>query len=103
MKKIISRKYNKEVYTFYLNEHVNYITKKFEKYISVKTPKNFLGYEGLILLQKKSDIDIKLELQSGKNEVELYQAYSVDRYIPKYILKKIQKKMIYLNNKINTL
>ena len=79
MKKIIKRKYNKETYTFYLNENLNHFTNEIEKSIVVRTPENSLGY------------------------VNTYEAYATTRYIPKWILKQVEKKMLYLNDKIDTL
>ena len=103
MKKIIKRKYNKETYTFYLNENLNHFTNEIEKSIVVRTPENSLGYVNTIMLHKKNDLEIKLELQNGAKEVNIYEAYATTRYIPKWILKQVEKKMLYLNDKIDTL
>lgn len=77
---ICTRKYNKEEYKFYLNEP-SYVGEKgvcgieLEPYVSVETPENGLGYSDTVLLN------------NGK-------AYTLHRYLPLWILKKIEKKMI---------
>ena len=77
---ICTRKYNKEEYKFYLNEP-SYVGEKgvcgieIEPYVSVETPKNCFGYSDTVLLNR------------GK-------AYTLERYLPLWILKKIEKKML---------
>ncbi|MBO7714523.1 MAG: hypothetical protein J6S85_13185 [Methanobrevibacter sp.] len=77
---VCTRKYNKEEYKFYINEP-SYTGERgccgieLEPYISVITPKNGFGYTDTILLSH------------GK-------AYTLERYLPLWILKKIEKKMV---------
>lgn len=77
---VCTRKYNKEEYKFYLNEP-SYVGEKgifnveIEPYVSVETPENCFGYSDIILLNR------------GK-------AYTLERYLPRWILKKIEKKML---------
>lgn len=77
---VCTRKYNKEVYKFYLNEP-SYVGEKgicgieLEPYVSVETPENYFGYSDTILLNR------------GK-------AYTLERYLPRWILKKIEAKML---------
>ncbi len=79
---ICTRKYNKEEYKFYLNEP-EYEGEKgvcgieIEPYVSVETPKNSFGYTDIVLLSHD-------------------KAYTQQRYIPFWILKKIEKKMIQI-------
>ena len=84
--KIYTRKFNKETYTFYLNEP-SYAGEKgccgieLVPYISVTTPENGFGYTDTILLSS-----------SGK-------AYTLHRYLQPWILKRIEAIMIELNKK----
>lgn len=77
---ICTRKYNKEEYKFYLNES-SYIGEKgvcgieLEPYVSVETPANAFGYTDTVLLNH------------GK-------AYTLERYLPRWILKKLEQKML---------
>ena len=77
---ICTRKYNKEDYKFFLNEP-EYAGEKgvcgieIEPYVSVKTPENCFGYSDTVLLNK------------GK-------AYTLNRYLPRWILKRVEKKML---------
>ena len=79
---LCTRKYNKETYVFYLNEP-SYAGARgccgveITPYISVVTPENGFGYTDTILLNH------------GK-------AYTLERYLPPYILKQIEHKMIEL-------
>lgn len=79
---ICTRKYNKEEYKFYLHEP-SYVGEKgccgveITPYISVETPDNGLGYTDTVLMNY------------GK-------AYTLNRYLQPWILKKIEKKMIEL-------
>lgn len=76
---ICTRKYNKEEYKFYLNEP-EYVGERgvcgieIEPYVSVKTPDNGFGYSDTVLMNNG-------------------QAYTLYRYLPFWILKKIEKKM----------
>ena len=77
---VCTRKYNKEDYKFFLNEP-EYVGEKgvcgieIEPYVSVETPENCFGYSDTVLLNK------------GK-------AYTLNRYLPRWILKKIEQKML---------
>ena len=78
---VCTRKYNKEEYKFYLNEP-SYVGEKgifnveIKPYVSVETPENCFGYSDTILFNNH-----------GK-------AYTLERYLPRWILKKIEQKMI---------
>ena len=77
---VCTRKYNKEEYRFYLNEP-DYVGElgvcgiEIEPYVSVETPENAFGYTDTVLLNR------------GK-------AYTLERYLPLWILKKIEQKML---------
>lgn len=77
---VCTRKYNKEEYRFFLNEP-EYVGElgccgiEIEPYISVETPVNTFGYTDTVLLNR------------GK-------AYTLERYLPLWILKKIEQKML---------
>lgn len=77
---VCTRKYDKEEYKFYLNEP-DYAGEKgccgieITPYVSVETPENGFGYTDTVLMQHG-------------------EAYSLYRYLPKWILKKISEKMI---------
>lgn len=71
---LFTRKYNKETYKFYLNKGVGCFG-IYSEYISVETPENCLGYKDIILFNK------------GK-------AYTLNRYIPNWILKKITETIV---------
>ena len=79
---VCTRKYNKEEYRFYLNEP-DYVGEKgicgieVTPYVSVETPENGFGYSDTVLMN------------NGK-------AYTIHRYLPLWILKKIEKKMIQI-------
>ena len=76
---VCTRKYNKEEYKFYLHEP-DYVGEKgicgieVTPYVSVETPENGFGYSDTVLMN------------NGK-------AYTIHRYLPLWILKKIEKKM----------
>ena len=78
---LFSRIYNKEEYKFFLNEP-EYEGEKgvlgitLTPYVSVETPDNGFGYPDTILLSEGN----------GK-------AYTLHRYLPPWILKKIEKRM----------
>lgn len=81
------RKYNKEEYRFYLNEpeykgEKGIFGYEIEPYVSVETPENCFGYSDTVLIS---------------NGV----AYTQHRYLPRWILKKIQDKMIQIMNDYN--
>lgn len=74
------RKYNKEEYKFYLNEpeHVGekgILGIEIQPYVSVETPENSFGYTDTVLMNNN-------------------KAYTLHRYLPLWILKKIEQKMI---------
>lgn len=76
---VCTRKYNKEDYKFYLHEP-DYVGEKgicgieVTPYVSVETPENGFGYSDTVLMNNG-------------------QAYTIHRYLPFWILKKIEKKM----------
>lgn len=76
---VCTRRYNKEDYKFFLNEP-DYVGEKgicgieVEPYVSVETPENGFGYSDTVLMDK-------------------WGAYTIHRYLPKWILKKIEKKI----------
>lgn len=69
---ICRRKYNGDEYVFYLNGTTSCVTDEHDVYLSCDTPKNGLGYEDVVL---HSLVDCT--------------AYSLYRYHPKWILKRI--------------
>ena len=77
---VCTRKYNKEEYRFYLNKP-DYVGEKgicgieITPYVSVETPENAFGYSDTVLMSH------------GK-------AYTLHRYLPLWILKKIEQKML---------
>ena len=71
MKLLLTRRYNKETYDFYLDENAN------GKYIMVKTPENSFGYTDTIILSQGL-------------------AYTLHRYLPNWILNRIEAKMLEL-------
>ena len=79
---VCTRKYNKEEYKFYLHEP-DYVGEKgvcgieIIPYVSVETPENCFGYFDTVLMS------------NGK-------AYTLNRYLPLWILKKIEQKMIQI-------
>ena len=78
---VCTKKYNKEEYKFFLNEP-EYEGEKgvlgitITPYVSVETPDNGFGYPDTVLLSEGN----------GK-------AYTLHRYLPPWILKKIEKRM----------
>ena len=77
---ICTRKYNKEEYKFYLNEpeytgEIGLLGLPIEPYVYVETPENGFGYSDTVLIRNG-------------------EAYTLHRYLPRWILKKIEKKMI---------
>ena len=76
---VCTRRYNKEDYKFYLHEP-DYVGEKgicgieVTPYVSVETPENGFGYSDTVLMNNG-------------------QAYTIRRYLPFWILKKIEKKM----------
>lgn len=71
---LFTRKFNKETYKFYLNEGIGCFG-IYSKYISVETPENSLGYTDTVLFNKGT-------------------AYTLHRYLPKWILKQITQILI---------
>lgn len=80
-----SRKYNGEEYKFFLNEP-EYPGEKgvcgieITPYVSVETPENCFGYPDTVLLNKTN------MLSDGR-------AYTLYRYLPKWILRGLEKQM----------
>lgn len=76
---VCTRKYNKEEYKFYLDEP-EYVSEKgvcgieIAPYVWVETPENGFGYSDTVLMYDD-------------------MAYTLHRYLPRWILKKIEKKM----------
>lgn len=82
-KELMKRKYNGEVYTYYLHEHDGsdgILGVPQYSYVSCETPDNGLGYTDTVLLN---------------NGI----AYTLHRYLQPWILEKIRKKMSVLENK----
>ena len=81
---VCTRKYNKGEYKFYLNEP-DYVGEKgilgmeIKPYVSVETPENSFGYSDIILMHKTMPDKV--------------YCYSIHRYLPRWILKKIEKKI----------
>ena len=80
---ICTRKYNKEEYKFFLNEpeyvgELGIFGYELEPYISVETPANAFGYTDTVLISCAGT------------------AYTQYRYLPHWILKKIEQKMLNL-------
>lgn len=77
---VCTRKYNKGTYKFFLNEP-SYIGERgvcgieLEPYVSVSTPENCFGYSDTVLLNH------------GK-------AYTLERYLPRWILNRLEKRML---------
>ena len=76
---LTTRSYNKEKYTFYLSRFYSKFDKLYYYKIIVETPSNSLGYTDIVMLDSR-----------GK-------AYTMNRHLPKYILKGLEKqiKMYY--------
>lgn len=71
---LFTKNYNKETYTFYLNKGVGCFG-IYSEYISVETPQNCFGYPDIVLFNKGS-------------------AYTLHRYLQKWILKSITETLI---------
>jgi hypothetical protein len=91
---VCTRKYDGEEYKFFLNEP-EYVGEKgvcgieLEPYMSVETPENCFGYSDTVLLNRGI-------------------AYTLNRYLPRWILKKVEQKMLDIMqnmgyNTINTI
>lgn len=77
---VCTRKYNKEEYKFFLNEpeyegELGVCGIEIEPYVHVETPENGFGYSDTVLTRNG-------------------EAYTLHRYLPRWILKKIEKKML---------
>lgn len=77
-----TRKFNGEEYKFFINKP-EYVGEKgvcgieLTPYVSVETPENCFGYPDTILLYDGT-------------------AYTLHRYLPKWILKRVEHKMLQL-------
>ena len=77
---VCTRKYDGEEYKFFLNEP-EYAGEKgicgieLDPYVSVETPENCFGYSDTVLLNRGT-------------------AYTLNRYLPRWILKKVEQKML---------
>ena len=92
---LFTRKYNKEVYSYYLNApsyagETGILGIEITPYISVVTPANCFGYTDTVLLNHYYDTDLKQTM---------FKAYTLNRYLAPWILKKIESKMIELTKK----
>ena len=76
MQKILlfKRKFNGETYKFYINKGIG-VFGVYSEYVSVETPENDFGYSDTVLFN------------NGK-------AYTLHRYLPKWILNSITKVLI---------
>ena len=92
IKELCAIKIEGEVYTFYLNESISYTTGNTNYYISCETPENAFGYPDIVLLDKNA-----WEVIDGKR-VYNPRSYTLHRHLPNWKLKKIQDKMIKLDN-----
>ena len=76
---VCTRKYNKEEYKFFLNEpeyagELGVCGIEIEPYVHVETPENGFGYSDTVLIRNG-------------------EAYTLHRYMPRWILKKLEQKM----------
>ena len=87
---VLTRKYAGENYYYYLNKpeytgETGVCGMPITPYISCITPENSFGYTDTVLLNTDNE---------GNKT-----AYTLHRYLQPWILKKIEKKMILLENK----
>lgn len=71
---LFTRKFNKEIYKFYLEKGIGCFG-IYSEYVSVETPVNDFGYTDTILFN------------NGKG-------YTLNRYLPKWIMKKITETLV---------
>lgn len=71
---LFTRRYEGETYKFFLNKGIGCLG-VYSEYVSVETPENGLGYTDTVLFNK------------GK-------AYTLHRYLPKWILRKITETLV---------
>lgn len=81
---ICTRKYDGETYTFYLNVSYGVVSDGIIHYISCDTPENGLGYEDVVLHDTSADA-----------------VYSIHRYHPNWIMRKIHTVMDYIASHYN--
>ena len=94
---LLTRRYDGETYTFYTNEMISWATGESVKYISCKTPENAFGYSDTVLLNENTWAVNADGYVVGISDS--YTAYTLWRYLPKWILKRIEKVMIMLQKK----
>ena len=95
-----TRKHAGEEYKFYINTpsyagETGICGVEITPYVSVETPNNGLGYTDTILLT-----DVRVFDEDGYFLHFEKRAYTLNRYLPNYILKAIEKQMIDLLKKI---
>lgn len=93
---VFTRKHAGEVYKFYTVKpeymgETGCLGIEINTYVMVETPENGLGYTDTILLA-----DIKMFDNNGYFSGYAKRAYTLDRYLPPYILKAIEKQMLKL-------
>ena len=90
---ITTRKYEGEVYTFYMNEF-NSMEFGDSKYITCHTPENCFGYPDIVKVANVWNFD-----GNGMYCGTKPKAYTMHRYLPHWILKKIEKVIVNLTDK----
>lgn len=94
-----TRKFDGEEYKFFIN-YPEYSGEKgvcgveIEPYIEVETPPNSFGYPDTVLLGEKA-----IYTSNGYFIKHEKFAYTLHRYLPRWILKKLEKQMIDALNK----
>lgn len=83
---LFTRRYNGETYTYYLNGYISSVTDKYEQYISCDTPENAFGYTDTILY-------------APPDIYGYYGCYTLSRYLPKWLLRKIEIQFFRLMKK----
>ena len=95
------RKHDGEKYEFYLyspeyDGEVGCLGIEIEPYIEVKTPENCFGYPDYIRI-----VSAQAWNDDGKFIGYKYLATTTHRYLPRWILKKIEKQMFLLMEKLD--
>lgn len=85
---LFKRRYNGGTYTFYINKTISCVEGKDMVYISCDTPENAFGYPDTILYSRP---DI----------YGFYGCYTLNRFLPKWILRKIEVQFLRLMKKFD--
>lgn len=88
---ICTRKFNGEEYKFYREKIISWVDNSEIEYISCETPENAFGYPDTVLLGSSMSFD-ENGIFIGYKKV----AYTLHRYLPKWILKRVENIMIKL-------